>query len=149
MFKFGEAAEAAGLTQGQLRNWLARYDDLWLSKDREPGKWREFSFADCVALAVTNELVGFGATVVEANEVAFQILCDGNLHLADGLEHQHISVKNRAYCFRRRDGAGWDVFQTQSSARNFAVIAGAPIVLEIDPAMIANRVANALGMVGK
>ncbi|MDZ4307366.1 MerR family transcriptional regulator [Allopontixanthobacter sp.] len=122
-YKFGEAAKAAGLTEGQLRNWLARYDDLWLPTGREAGKWREFSFRDIVVLGFAVELIRWGAKVPQATEAGLVFLGCYNVSVwdddaADKFEGPRFVV------VLQEDRGAWNVYDEEKDQRVIAAIKG-------------------------
>ena len=66
MYRFGHAANAIGISEGALRNWIAR-DKLPISDDRQEGGWRTFSEAQIIELALTSELVRHNIRVKHAH----------------------------------------------------------------------------------
>lgn len=71
MFRFGQASQAIGISEGALRNWIAR-DQLDLWEDREGAGWRSFTEEQIYHLALVAVLVRFGAKVTEAHKAVTQ-----------------------------------------------------------------------------
>lgn len=66
MYRFGQVAEAIGISKGALRNWLAA-GHVDGRSDRQEGSWRTFSRQQIEELAFTAELVRYGITVKDAH----------------------------------------------------------------------------------
>ncbi|HEY8947384.1 MAG TPA: MerR family transcriptional regulator [Rhizomicrobium sp.] len=79
LFKFGQAAHVAGVSEKMLRNWLDRrqvsIEDSQF--DHQHGKWRQFSFVDVFTLTLIGRLVRYGITVEDADRVALSVIKDG------------------------------------------------------------------------
>jgi hypothetical protein len=67
--RIGEAAAAIGTTPKALEHWISRYGDRGLKPTAEQtGRWREFSWGDVAALAITKYLVDIGIPAFDAFE---------------------------------------------------------------------------------
>jgi len=70
VFRFSQVAYAADIQPTALRNWLTR-DQIKLMSERPAGtRKRVFSYEDAAVIAITNELVGLGFDVKDANTIA-------------------------------------------------------------------------------
>jgi DNA-binding transcriptional MerR regulator len=67
---FRQVAQAAGITEKTLRNWLDRNQvRLDAQRDRSGEKWRRFSVEDAVRIALIGKLSMFGIPIVQAASV--------------------------------------------------------------------------------
>lgn len=71
--RFSDAVYALETTPKSLRKWLQNPDFRLISEQPE-GEWKNFSFADIGCLAIMRKLVDFGVGVVDANEIASDVI---------------------------------------------------------------------------
>lgn len=118
-YRFAQAAQAVGVTEAALRNWMTR-NKLDLSEGRPERGWRQFSESDVFVLGLAVELVNYGAVVGEAVEAARIGLADTNYATLEGLPRY-------LYAARSRFG-GWEIGQDNGMVRE---LSGARSVIEI------------------
>lgn len=69
-FTFGQAAKGAGITEKQLRNWLARsLIELPADDDRTEANWRKFAVTDIFHIAVVARLSRYGVSIPDADMI--------------------------------------------------------------------------------
>jgi hypothetical protein len=71
--RFSDAVFALETTPKSLRKWLQNPAFRLISEQPE-GEWKNFSFADIGCLAIMRKLVDFGVGVVDANEIAADVI---------------------------------------------------------------------------
>lgn len=70
IFTFGMAAKGAGITEKQLRNWLARsLIDIPADDDRTEGNWRRFAVTDVLHVATVARLSRYGVQIEKADQI--------------------------------------------------------------------------------
>lgn len=129
-FRFGQAAEAIGVKEAALRNWLSRNNvDLW--GERPDGGWRTFTARDVLILSLAAELVSFGAKVDDA---VFAV----QAAVADAPGADPFELPATLYGARSVFG-GWELHADKGMAKS---LAGNRSVLEL-PALYICAQANA------
>lgn len=123
MYRFGQVASAIGVTEAALRNWLTR-NNVALWSERPEGGWRSFALRDVYVLALSAELVGYGAKVDDAVNAVQSALAEVLGHEPDKLP---------SYLYAVRTQFGWELLADEGMALHLggdrSVIKLAPLVI--------------------